>query len=90
MLLNCFLNLDIYGTIPSFTIHGHKKFRTIIGSILSLLTYIIIILFFGIYIRGVLKHLSPKLVTTIYNDFDPKPINLTKDNFLITLIKLYK
>ena len=85
MLLNCFLNLDIYGTIPSFTIHGHKKFRTIIGSILSLLTYIIIILFFGIYIRGVLKHLSPKLVTTIYNDFDPKPINLTKDNFLITL-----
>ena len=84
-MLNFFLNLDIYGIIPSFTIHGHKRFRTIIGSMLSLLTYIIIILFFGIYIRGVLKHLSPKLVTTIYNDFDPKPINLTKDNFLITL-----
>jgi len=85
MLLNCFLNLDIYGIIPSFTIHGHKRFRTVIGSILSLLTYIIIILFFGIYMRGVIKHLSPKLVTTIYNDFDPKPINITKDNFLITL-----
>ena len=84
-VLNAFLNLDIYGIIPSFTIHGHKRFRTIIGSLLSLITYLIIILFFGVYLKGVLKHTSPNLVTTIYNDFDPKPINLTKDNFIITL-----
>ena len=83
--LNLFLNLDIYGKIPSFTIHGHSRFRTIIGALLSLLTYMIIILFFVVYLNGVLMHFSPKLITTVYNDFDPLPVYLSNKNFILTL-----
>ena len=83
--LNLFLHLDIYGKIPSFTIHGHSRFRTIIGALLSLLTYMIIILFFVVYLNGVLMHFSPKLITTVYNDFDPLPVYLSNKNFILTL-----
>ena len=83
--LNLFLKFDIYGIKPSFTIHGDKRFRTVIGSLCSIITYLIIIIFFMIYLKGVLLHFHPKLITTIYNDFNPKSVNLSNENFIITL-----
>ena len=83
--LNLFLKFDIYGIKPSFTIHGDKRFRTVIGSLCSIITYLIIIIFFIIYLKGVLLHFHPKLITTIYNDFNPKSVNLSNENFIITL-----
>ena len=83
--LNLFLKLDIYGIKPYFTIQGDKRLRTIIGSFFSIITYIIIIIFFIIYLKEVLFHFNPKLITTIYNDFNPKSVNLSNENFIITL-----
>ena len=83
--LNLFLKLDIYGIKPYFTIQGDKRLRTIIGSFFSILTYIIIIIFFIVYLKEVLFHFNPKLITTIYNDFNPKSVNLSNENFIITL-----
>ena len=79
------LNLDIYGQIPSFTIHGYPRFITIFGALLSLLTFIIIIFFFVNNLKNVLMHFNPKLITTIYNDLDPNPVYLNNDNFILSL-----
>ena len=83
--LNLFLKLDIYGKKPSFTIHGDKRFRTVIGALFSIITYLIIIVFFVVYLKGVVLHFHPKLITTIYNDFEPKSVKLSNENFIITL-----
>ena len=84
-ILSYFLKIDIYGTIPQFTINGEKQFNTYLGSIMTLISALIITLFFIMYSYDVIMHLNPKLITTIYNE--PKPLKriLTNSDFVMTL-----
>ena len=83
-LIQFFIHLDIYGKIPSFTINGDKKYRTIFGAIISIITYSLIIYFFFIETRDIFNHKNPKILSSTYIDNNTS-INLTKNNFIMTL-----
>ena len=70
-ILKHFLQIDIYGTEPRFTINGEKKFNTYFGSFMTVVSFSIISLFFFMYTHDVIYHTNPKLITTIYSDAKP-------------------
>ena len=85
-----FLQIDIYGTGPKFTIHGEKKFNTYFGSFMTLVSFSIIALFFFMYANDVIHHTNPKLITTIYSDAKPAKRYLKNKDFVITLSLQHK
>ncbi len=85
-----FLQIDLFGTHPRFTINGEKKFKTYFGSFMTILSSSIISLFFIIYIKDVLNHSKPKLLTTIYNDAAPSKKIITGKDFALTLSLQYQ
>ena len=84
-ILKHFLQIDIYGTEPRFTINGEKKFNTYFGSFMTLISGGIIALFFFMYTQDVINHKNPKLITTIYNEAQPSKRIITSKDFIITL-----
>ncbi len=80
-----FTLLDLYGKRPSFTINGQSQFRTVFGTIISIITYILIICFLFIEVDDIFYHSNPKLLTSTEINYNPSPLNLTEDNFIITL-----
>ena len=85
-----FLQIDIYGTRPRFTINGEKKFNTYFGSFMTLVSFSIIALFFFMYANDVIHHTNPKLITTIYSDAKPAKRYLKNKDFVITLSLQHK
>ena len=84
-ILKHFLQIDIYGTEPRFTINGEKKFNTYFGSFMTLVSFSIISLFFFMYTHDVIYHTNPKLITTIYSDTRPAKRYFKNKNFVFTL-----
>ena len=67
-LSNYFLQIDIFGTHPRFTINGQKKFNTYFGCFITIICVSTIFYFFLIYTKDVIQHENPKVLTTTYND----------------------
>ena len=76
-----FRYIDIFGVPPLFTIRGYQTFQTIIGSILTLLCILIMIIYVSIFLHQMVYHTKPTILTSIYNDEIPKSVNLTSENF---------
>ena len=83
------LQLDIYGIYPRFTINGEIKFKTYFGSFMTLISILIIGLYFLISVDDIMNHKNPKLITTIYNDAHPSKRIITSKDFIITLSLQY-
>ena len=73
--------IDIFGIPPLFTIRGHQTFQTTIGSTLTLICSLTMIVYISIFINQMTEHKNPSILTTIYNDEIPKSIYLTNKNF---------
>ena len=84
-ILSYILQLDIYGTHSRFTINGEKKFNTYFGSFMTLISILIIGLYFLISVDDIMNHKNPKLITTIYNEAQPSERTITSKEFIITL-----
>ena len=79
-----FLTLDFFGIPPVLNINGKKYFNTFCGTCISIFIILIAFFFIIFYSLIILKHSQPNILTTIYNDENPKLINLKPDNFVIT------
>ena len=79
-----FLTLDFFGIPPVLNINGKKYFNTFCGTCISIFIILIAFFFIIFYLLIILKHSQPNILTTIYNDENPKLINLKPDNFVIT------
>ena len=73
--------IDIFGIPPLFTIRGHQTFQTTIGSVLTLICSLIMIIYVSIFLNQMFAHKKPTILTTVYNDEVPNSINLTNENF---------
>ena len=71
----------MFGIPPLFTIRGHQTFQTSIGSILTILCFLIMIIYVSYFFKQMIYHTNPSILSSIYNDEIPKFINLTKKNF---------
>jgi len=80
-LFSIFKYLDMFGIPPLFTIRGHQTFQTSIGSILTILCFLIMIIYVSYFFKQMIYHTNPSILSSIYNDEIPKFINLTKKNF---------
>ena len=85
-----FLQLDIFGTHPRFTINGEKKFNTYFGCFITIICVSIIFNFFLIYTKDVIKHENPKVLTTKYNDISIGKLLITENNFEIAISLQYQ
>ena len=76
-----FNQIDIFGVSPIFTIRGRSTFQTNIGSFLTIICIMIVIIYISIFLDQMINHKSPNLNTTIYYNEIPPEVNLTKNNF---------
>jgi hypothetical protein len=58
-------NLDLYGTKLQFTSFGEKKYHTVLGLILSLLSYAIFVIFIILFGNDFFYKLNPKIITEV-------------------------
>ena len=79
-----FLTLDFFALEPVFNINGKKYFNTFCGSCISITIILVAFFFIIFYSQIILRHTQPQIITTIYNDENPKLINLSPNNFVIT------
>ena len=79
-----FLTLDFFGIPPVLNINGKKYFNTFCGTCISIFIILIAFFFIIFYLLIILRHTQPNILTTIYNDENPKLINLKPENFVIT------
>ena len=76
-----FNQIDIFGVSPIFTIRGRSTFQTNIGSFLTIICIMIVIIYISIFLDQMINHKSPNLNSTIYYNEIPPEVNLTKNNF---------
>jgi hypothetical protein len=84
-LSNYFLQIDIFGTHPRFTINGQKKFNTYFGCFITIICVSTIFYFFLIYTKDVIQHENPKVLTTTYNDIQMGKQLITENDFEIAI-----
>ena len=85
MVLSVLFTLDYFALRPHLYFNGKYYYSTILGSILSLLILIGILIFLVYYLLIVFYRKETKLITTTFNDEDPQLIHLKKDNFALTI-----
>jgi len=76
----------MYGTKANFTIKGNKTYQTIFGSIATLISYFIILIFLVIFSKQIINHSKPNVIIT--NLIDPSPIHYLFSNEFIWTISL--
>ena len=77
-----FKQIDIFGISPLFTIRGRGTFQTQIGSFLTIICVMLIIIYISIFLNEMIYHKSPNIQSTIYYDEIPSEIQLKKENFV--------
>ena len=85
MVLSVLFTFDYFALRPHLYFNGKYYYSTILGSILSLLILIGILIFLVYYLLIVFYRKETKLITTTFNDEDPQLIHLKKDNFALTI-----
>ena len=77
-----FKQIDIFGISPLFTIRGRATFQTQIGSFLTIICVMLIVIYISIFFNEMINHKSPNIQSTIYYDETPSEIQLKKKNFI--------
>ena len=78
------LDIDFFAIKPKFNINNKYSYGTYYGSIVSLFICILLSIIFFMQFFKIFSHSEPTLITTIYNDEDPKKLNITPNNFILT------
>ena len=73
--------LDIFGIPPLFTIRGRRTFQTQIGSSLTILCIILILIYMSVFFNQMINHKSPDIQSIVYYDEIPE-VELNKNDFL--------
>ena len=74
-----FLLIDIYGSKARFTINGHKTYQTVFGSIITLISYSVIFVFFIVFSKEIIYHKKPNVITSDLIDSSPLHFLLTNE-----------
>ena len=74
-----FLLIDIYGSKARFTIKGHKTYQTVFGSIITLISYSVIFVFFIVFSKEIIYHKKPNVITSDLIDSSPLHFLLTNE-----------
>ena len=85
MSLSFLYTFDYFALHPQLYFNGRYYYSTILGSCLSVLLLIGILVYFINYMLIIVDKSEPNLITTIYNDEDPKLIHLNENNFALTI-----
>jgi hypothetical protein len=79
-----FKTIDLYGTNFQFNIFNKNKFKTMIGGFLTLICFILVILFSFFLGSDFFYKTNPKIITeNIIPQESPKPLLLTPENLVI-------
>ena len=81
--MNHFYMLDIFGTNFYFTNFGKKKFHTSFGLILSIILYILVATFIGVFGLDLFNRLNPKIISEQVRPLMHKLITLNPYNFTL-------
>ena len=81
-----FLLLDMYGTNAGFTIKGNKTYQTVFGSLITISSYFIILIFLIIFSKQIIDHSKPNVI--ISDLIDPSPLHYLFSNKFIWTISL--
>ena len=81
-----FLLIDIYGSKARFTIKGHKTYQTVFGSIITLISYSVIFVFFIVFSKEIIYHKKPNVITS--DLIDSSPLHFLFSNEFIWAISL--
>ena len=81
-----FLLIDIYGSKARFTIKGHKTYQTVFGSIITLISYSVIFVFFIVFSKEIIYHKKPNVITS--DLIDSSPLHFLLSNEFIWAISL--
>ena len=81
-----FLLIDIYGSKARFTIKGHKTYQTVFGSIITLISYSVIFVFFIVFSKEIIYHKKPNVITSEL--IDSSPLHFLLSNEFIWAISL--
>ena len=71
LIQNYFLSIDRYGNKPSFNIRGHKTYQTIFGSIMTIISYILLLFFLYMFSLEIIYHNKPNIIITYLVDDTP-------------------
>ena len=82
--LKILLDIDFFGIKPKFNINNKYSYGTYYGAIVSIFICILLSIIFFMQFFKIILHSEPTLITTIYNDEDPKKLNITPNNFILT------
>jgi hypothetical protein len=66
-----FLLIDRFGSKARFSINGHKTYQTVFGAIITIISYIIIFIFFLIFSKELIYHRKPNIITSELIDTSP-------------------
>ena len=66
-----FLFIDIFGSKAHFTINGRKTYQTVFGAFMTIISYIIIFIFFFIFSKEIIYHRKPNIITSDLIDSSP-------------------
>jgi hypothetical protein len=66
-----FLLIDIFGSKAHFTINGRKTYQTVFGALMTIISYIIIFIFFLIFSKEIIYHRKPNIITSDLIDSSP-------------------
>jgi hypothetical protein len=84
IFLKILLDIDFFGIKPKFNINNKYSYGTYYGAIVSIFICILLSIIFFMQFFKIILHSEPTLITTIYNDEDPKKLNITPNNFILT------
>ena len=84
IFLKILLDIDFFGIKPKFNIKNKYSYGTYYGAIVSIFICILLSIIFFMQFFKIILHSEPTLITTIYNDEDPKKLNITPNNFILT------
>ena len=76
-----FKTIDIFGIPPLFTIRGRATFQSQIGSVLTILSVLLISIYLSYFLEEMFNHKSPNIYSTVYYDKEPPELNLKKKKF---------
>ena len=65
------LLIDIFGSKAHFTISGRKTYQTVFGAFMTIISYIIIFIFFLRFSKEVIYHRKPNIITSDLIDISP-------------------
>ena len=74
-----FLLIDIFGSKARFTINGHKTYQTVFGSIITLISYSVIFVFFIVFSKEIIYHKKPNVISSDLIDSSPLHFLLTNE-----------